>query len=143
TDDDVSPADDWVAATATVLEKWGADGAGGRILPQWEAEPPAWLLANRRLLDLLGIMDFDGSARLPIAAGGHPQVWGGNMVWRRSALLSLCGFDVALGPGGGRRYCGEDSEIVQRMLEAGRRLVDDPSLGVFPRRPRRGLTPPL
>jgi len=140
TDDDVSPADDWVAAAATVLEKWGADGAGGRILPQWEAEPPAWLLANRRLLDLLGIMDFDGSARLPIASGGHPQVWGGNMVWRRSALLALGGFDVALGPVGGRRYCGEDSEIVQRMLEAGRPVVYDPDLVVFHRVPRVRLT---
>src|SRR5262249_9560336 len=101
---------------------------------------PAWLLANRRLLDLLGIMDFDGSARLPIAAGGHPQVWGGNMVWRRSALLALGGFDVALGPVGSRRYCAEDTDIVRRRLQAGRPVVYDPELVVSHRIPRERVT---
>src|SRR5262245_18566535 len=66
TDDDVAPADDWVAMSATVLDKGAAHGAGGRIRPRWEAEPPKWLLENRRLLDELGIMDFDGSAKMPI-----------------------------------------------------------------------------
>ena len=140
TDDDVSPADDWVAAAATVLEKWGADGAGGRILPQWQAEPPAWLLANRRLLDLLAIMDFDGAAKLPTPAGAHPQVWGANMVFRRSALLAIGGFDVTLGPVGGRRYCAEDVDIVKRMLQAGRPVVYDPDLVVFHRIPRDRVT---
>lgn len=140
TDDDVSPADDWVAAAATVLEKWGADGAGGRILPQWEAEPPAWLLANRRLLDLLAIMDFDGAARFPTPAGSHPQVWGSNMVFRRSALLAIGGFDVTLGPVGGRRYCAEDADIVERMLQAGHPVVYDPDLVVFHRIPRDRVT---
>ncbi len=140
TDDDVSPPDDWVAMSATVLDKWDAQGAGGRILPRWEAQPPKWLLENRRLLDALGIMDFDGFARLPIAAGGHPQVWGGNMVYRRSALLALGGFDVALGPVGSRRYCDEDVDIVRRMLEAGRPVVYDPDLVVFHRVPRVRVT---
>ncbi len=140
TDDDVSPADDWVATSATVLDKWDAHGAGGRILPRWDAEPPKWLLENRRLLDALGIMDFDGFARLPIAAGCHPKVWGANMVYRRSALLALGGFDVALGPVGDRRYCDEDVDIVRRMLEAGRPVVYDPDLVVFHRIPRARLT---
>jgi glycosyltransferase involved in cell wall biosynthesis len=140
TDDDVSPADDWVAASAIVLDKWDAHGAGGRILPRWEAEPPKWLRESRRLLDALGIMDFDGSAKLPIAAGGHPQVWGGNMVYRRSALLALGGFDVALGPVGSRRYSEEDVDIVRRMLEAGRPIVYDPDLVVFHRIPRARVT---
>jgi glycosyltransferase involved in cell wall biosynthesis len=140
TDDDVSPADDWVAMSATVLDKWDAHGAGGRILPLWEAEPPKWLLESRRLLDTLGIMDFDGSARLPIAPRGHPKVWGGNMVYRRSALLALGGFDVALGPVGSRRYCAEDTDIVQRMLESGRPVVYDPDLVVFHRIPRERVT---
>jgi glucosyl-dolichyl phosphate glucuronosyltransferase len=140
TDDDVSPADDWVATSATVLDKWDADGAGGRILPLWEAEPPKWLLENRRLLDVLAIMDFDGSARLPLPAGAHPQVWGANMVYRRSALLALGGFDVTLGPVGGRRYCAEDVDIVRRLLEAGCSVVYDPDLVVFHRIPGARVT---
>src|SRR6266481_2999672 len=80
TDDDVSPAVDWVAAAASVLDKWGVDGAGGRIRPRWEAEPPSWLLESPRLLDYLAIMDHDRPAMMPVPAGKYPQVWGANMV---------------------------------------------------------------
>jgi glucosyl-dolichyl phosphate glucuronosyltransferase len=139
TDDDVSPAIDWVATAATVLDKRGADGAGGRILPRWEVEPPSWLPGSQRLLDYLAIMEFDRPAMLPVPAGKYPQVWGANMVFRREALQELGGFDTRLGPVGGRRYCGEDCDIVRRMLEAGRPVAYDPALTVFHRIPRARL----
>ena len=139
TDDDVSPAADWVATAATVLDRRGVDGAGGRILPRWEAEPPSWLAGNRRLLDYLAIMDFDRPAMLPVPVGSYPQVWGANMVFRRSALQALGGFDTGLGPVGGRRYCDEDVDIVRRMLRSGRAVAYDPALTVFHRVPRARL----
>jgi glycosyltransferase involved in cell wall biosynthesis len=139
TDDDVSPAADWVATAATVLDRWGADGAGGRILPRWEAEAPSWVVGSRRLLDSLAIMEFDKPAMLPIPADRHPQVWGANMVCRRSALQALGGFDTRLGPVGGKRYCDEDIDIVGRMLEAGRAVAYDPALTVYHRVPRTRL----
>src|SRR5262249_61928679 len=43
TDDDVSPADDWVAASATVLDKRDAHGAAGPLPPQLETQPPTYL----------------------------------------------------------------------------------------------------
>lgn len=139
TDDDVSPAPDWVATAATVLDAWKVDGAGGRILPRWEVEAPAWVLRNRRLLDSLAIMDFDKPAMLPVPAGTHPQIWGANMVYRRSALVALGGFDPKLGPVGRRRFCAEDTDIVRRMLEAGRAMAYDPALTVYHRVPRARL----
>ena len=139
TDDDVSPAADWVATAATVLDTRGVDGAGGRILPRWEAEPPSWLLGSQELLDCLAIMDFDKPAMLPVPPGRHPQVWGANMVFRRQALLALDGFDTRLGPVGGRRFCEEDCDIVRRMLAAGRSMAYDPALTVFHRVPRARL----
>jgi glycosyltransferase involved in cell wall biosynthesis len=138
TDDDVSPAVDWVATAATVLDKRGADGAGGRILPRWEVVPPSWLLGSR-LLDFLAIMEFDRPAMLPVPVGRYPQVWGANMVFRREALQELGGFDTRLGPVGGRRYCEEDCDIVRRMLKAGRPVAYDPTLTVFHRISRARL----
>lgn len=139
TDDDVSPAVDWVATAATVLDTWGVDGAGGRILPRWEAEPPSWLLRSPRLLGYLAIMDCDRPTMLPVPGGSYPKVWGANMVYRRSALLALGGFDTRLGPVGGRRYCDEDVDIVRRMLQSGRAMAYDPGLTVFHRVPRARL----
>lgn len=139
TDDDVSPAADWVATAATVLDRRGVDGAGGRILPRWEAEPPSWLLGSRQLLGYLAIMEHDEPAMLPVPPGRHPQVWGANMVFRRDALVALGGFDTRLGPVGGRRFCEEDCDIVRRMLAAGRPVAYDPALTVFHRIPRARL----
>ncbi len=139
TDDDVSPAVDWVATAAAVLDKRGVDGAGGRILPSWEVEPPSWLLGSRQLLDYLAIMDFDQPALLPTPPGRQPQVWGANMVFRREALVALGGFDPRLGPVGGRRFCAEDCDIVRRMIAAGRSVAYDPALTVFHRVPRARL----
>ena len=136
TDDDVSPAVDWVATAAVVLDKWGVAGAGGRIRPRWEAEPPSWLLESPRLLDYLAIMEYDRPAMMPIPAGKYPQVWGANMVYRRAALQALGGFDVNLGPVGGRRFCNEDVDIVRRLLQSGRDVAYDPGLTVFHRIPR-------
>ncbi|HWN13920.1 MAG TPA: glycosyltransferase, partial [Candidatus Dormibacteraeota bacterium] len=139
TDDDVSPAVDWVATAAVVLDKWGVAGAGGRIRPRWEAEPPSWLLESPRLLDYLAIMEYERPAMMPIPAGKYPQVWGANMVYRRAALQALGGFDVNLGPVGGRRFCNEDVDIVRRMLQSGRAVAYDPGLTVFHRIPRARL----
>lgn len=136
TDDDVSPAPDWVATAATVLDTRGVDGAGGRILPRWEAAPPAWLRGSWQLLDYLAIMEHDQPAMLPVPSGRHPQVWGANMVFRREALVALGGFDTRLGPVGGRRFCEEDGDMVRRMLAAGRAVAYDPALTVFHRVPR-------
>jgi glucosyl-dolichyl phosphate glucuronosyltransferase len=139
TDDGVSPAADWVATAATVLDRWGADGAGGRILPRWEAEAPSWVRGSNRLLDSLAVMEFDSPVMLPIPKGSYPQIWGANMVYRRSALQALGGFDTRLGPVGGKRYCDEDVDIVQRMLESGRAVAYDPALTVYHRVPRARL----
>src|SRR5258706_15731943 len=43
TDDDVLPDPDWIAALAGAAEDTGADFIAGRILPNWEVAPPAWM----------------------------------------------------------------------------------------------------
>src|SRR3954464_6564488 len=43
TDDDVLPEPGWIEALAGSLVATGADFAAGRILPRWEAAPPAWM----------------------------------------------------------------------------------------------------
>jgi glycosyltransferase involved in cell wall biosynthesis len=136
TDDDVSPAPDWVATAVEVLDRRDVDGAGGRILPWWEAPPPDWLLENRRLRDYLALMEHDAPAMLAVSGGRYPQIWGANMVFRRAALQALGGFDTMLGPVGQRRYVEEDCDLVRRMLQSGRRIAYDPALTVFHRIPQ-------
>lgn len=141
TDDDVLPAPDWVATAARVLEAWDADGAGGRILPRWEAAPPDWVTGDVRLLHWLGVMEHARPAVLSLPLAFEPQVWGANMVFRRSVLEAAGGFDTRRGPVGARRFCDEDIEMVARLLGAGRRIVYDPALLVHHRVPAARLAP--
>src|SRR5262249_27766746 len=57
TDDDVSPASDWVASVAAVVRETGADIVGGRILPRWEHPPPPWLVDRPFLHGAYAIME--------------------------------------------------------------------------------------
>ena len=130
TDDDVLPASDWVAGVPAAIDRWAADGVGGRILPLWETPPPAWLAQNRRLLDHLALMDFAGSGLLALPLPAGPQVWGANMAFRRDLFDRVGTFDPCRGMRGRKLYRGEDTDLVNRALAAGLRIAYDPRLTV-------------
>ena len=129
TDDDVRPAPGWVAAVDAVTRETGADVLGGRILPEWEAPPPAWLSRRPRLWSYLTVLDHDAPA---VLAGAHgvPTVWGANMAARREVLADLRGFDPRRGVIGTTLHGGEDLDMVTRALAAGYRAVYDPRVVV-------------
>ena len=58
-DDDIRPEDSWLATALDTLEREGADLVGGRILPEWEVPPPAWLATNDELYDYLGYHGYE------------------------------------------------------------------------------------
>jgi glycosyltransferase involved in cell wall biosynthesis len=129
TDDDVRPDPTWVATVQAVTEETGADVLGGRILPEWEAPPPAWLARRPRLWAYLTVLDHDAPA---VLAGVHgiPTVWGANMTVRRDVLAALGGFDPRRGVIGTTLHGGEDLDVVARALAAGYRAVYDPRVVV-------------
>jgi glycosyltransferase involved in cell wall biosynthesis len=132
-DDDVLPAPDWIARVAGAIERWEADGVGGRILPRWESPPPPWLTRNPRLLRLLALMDFEGGCLLSLPLQRQPQVWGANMAFRREVFDRVGRFDPRQGRVGGRLFKGEESDLIRRALELGLRIAYDPTLAVFHR----------
>ncbi|HEX6348737.1 MAG TPA: glycosyltransferase [Candidatus Dormibacteraeota bacterium] len=113
TDDDciVSPA--WLRAILREFESPGVAAVYGRLLP------------------------YEGTDRTGIEVGFKPSEarceyaertpgWyighGGNMAFRRSALLDVGGFDPLLSAGAALAS-GEDSDIAHRLLASGRRVV--------------------
>jgi glycosyltransferase involved in cell wall biosynthesis len=132
-DDDVLPAPDWIAQVAAAIERWNAQGVGGRILPRWEAAPPRWLVENRRLLRRLAIMDFEGSRLLALPLEPQPQVWGANMAFRRELFDRVGEFDPRLGVVGRKLFRGEESDLIHRAMELELRIAYDAALTVFHR----------
>jgi glycosyltransferase involved in cell wall biosynthesis len=133
TDDDVLPAPDWIAQVAAAIDRWHADGVGGRILPRWEAAPPRWLTGNRNLLARVAIMDFEGSRLLALPLEAEPQIWGANMAFRREFFERVGEFDPRLGVVGKKLFRGEEPDLIHRALELGLTIAYDPALTVFHR----------
>jgi glycosyltransferase involved in cell wall biosynthesis len=132
-DDDVLPEPDWVAQVVAAIERWQAQGVGGRILPLWQSPPPPWLDRNPRLLRLLAIMDFEASCLLSLPLQRQPQVWGANMAFRRELFEKVGNFDPRQGRTGARLFKGEESDLVHRALELGLRIAYDARLTVLHR----------
>lgn len=138
TDDDVLPAAGWLAAYADALAATGADYAVGRILPLWEAPPPAWMSAA--LHGVLAVPD-GGTARVMIGRGEHEGIMplGANMAVRRHVVDRIGGWDTNLGKLQGTLRTGEDHEFALRMMSAGFVGVYEPSAVVQHRVPGERL----
>ena len=138
-DDDIRPETSWLAAALNALECEGADLVGGRILPEWEAPPPAWLSANDELYSYLGLMAMSERRRLSYPFADRPRIWGGSMIVRRSTLERVGVFDVTRGRIGTRLLHGEESDLIRRVLQAGLVVVYDPAILVYHWVPRERM----
>ena len=140
TDDDVLPAPGWLAAFVRAMRATGADFATGRILPRWEADPPAWI--SPQLYGPLSVAD-GGPERLPLSKGVNSQVMpmGGNLALKRGVVESIGGWNPDLGSLQGTLRTGEDHEFALRMLEAGFAGVYEPEAAVSHRVPAERLRP--
>lgn len=92
---------------------------GGRMLAKWPKSPPAWL--REPSLDLLagvlGHYDLANSSRALTA--DDPLPYGANFAVRKDVLDVVGTFDEALGVIGERRGRGEDTDLLQRAVQAG------------------------
>ena len=117
-DDDIVPSPTWLASLRTCFVEEAADGVAGRIIPDWVDGRPEWLTDDvMRALGTLGCLDF-GPARTVMTDDGW---WvGGNMAFRRELAARLGGYDV-------RRLRGQDVELFHRFIQAGVKIVYEPS----------------
>ncbi len=139
TDDDVCPEPGWMRAFATAFEETGADYAAGRILPQWESDPPPWL--SEPLYGVLAIPD-NGARRLTLGPGGDGRdvvPVGANMAVRTHVVRRIGGLRQDLGKLSGTLRTGEDHEFFLRMVAAGYRGVYEPEARVQHFVPRERL----
>jgi glycosyltransferase involved in cell wall biosynthesis len=133
TDDDVTPAQSWIAALDARMAAGDVDGVGGSVLPRWEAAPPAWLLHRPDLLALLALTGNEQAIRLsyPLVVGR--RIVGANMAFRRAVFEEFGGFDPRLGHRGKMLFGMEEVAFVNGLLKAGRAIEYDPEIRVFHR----------
>ena len=133
TDDDIIPESSWVRSMFTTITTAGYDGAGGRVLPRWEAEVPRWLADRRDVQSWLALVDEDQAGMLEYPLVATNRIVGASMGFRRELFEEFGGFPTNLGHRGRRMYGGEEVVFINRVLFKGRRIRYDPSIVVYHR----------
>ena len=115
TDDDAIAHPDWLKELARAYTELSADCAGGKILIEWDREPPAWVIPYE---GVLGRLDHGPEMRL-LEPGQY--INGGNFSIKRERLFEIGGFnpdqigDYLVGDG--------ETGLVRKIHQAGWRMA--------------------
>jgi glycosyltransferase involved in cell wall biosynthesis len=143
-DDDIEATPGWLQAIADGFVDSDVKLMGGRNLPKYEAEPPAWLSSfwkttryGGTACHWLSLLDL-GDKPLEI----HPKyVWGLNFAIRRAALMELGGFHPDIVPVSLQRLQGDgETGLTRKAHERGYRALYCPAATIYHCVPASRLT---
>ena len=138
TDDDVRVAPTWVRAIASAFaEHPDVEMVGGRIEPEWGAEPPAWL--SRAGYAPLALVDY-GAEPFRITPARPVCLIGANIAVRRRAFNRAHGFSTHLQRVGDGIGSTEDHDFQTRLLESGASALYAPQISARAVVPRERLS---
>jgi glucosyl-dolichyl phosphate glucuronosyltransferase len=122
TDDDAVPQPDWLQRLDAAFARFDCEWAFGRVVPMWETTAPEWF--GPRLNGLFALLDLGPDAF--VVTSKDQAFFGVNCAASREALARLGPYRTDLGPtnafGGG----GEDTDMFERALADGQRIVYTP-----------------
>lgn len=124
-DDDAIATSDWVASILSFIKIHPSVFAfGGPYTSSNALTLPRWIPRE------LTVMEVDTKLARPIK---FPHEWltGTNMIFRRSVLSELGGFDESLGVTPTRRSYGEETDLLIRIHNAGYPIWYDPNIKVL------------
>jgi GT2 family glycosyltransferase len=136
-DDDQVMGDEWLPAIHEAIAG-GFDYVTGRVLGEWEVEPPAWY--DDRLRGAVSVFDGGNERILHENNETRQGFSGGNAALRRAAIEKVGGYRAELGKLDRSFAMNEDGELLLRLQEAGFRGVYEPRMVVYHRVPRERLT---
>lgn len=118
TDDDVLPAEDWIARVVGAFRDHDVTFAFGKVLPRWSVTPPPELLTERaqHIWGPLALLDYgDAVAHYYPDSRGLGLPIGANLSLSRAALVTIGGWRTDLGKVNNSLISGEDHEIFMRL----------------------------
>ena len=117
-DDDVEADENWVGTIKSGFQRYPElSFVGGRILPLWESEPPAWLTASHWAP--LALLDY-GPKEMKIAGQSPPGLLTANIGVRREVFDEVGPFSPTLQRVKGSIGSMEDHEFLLRMCRGGK-----------------------
>lgn len=142
TDDDVMPEENWVVETLRGFDELKVDALGGKILPVWEVPAPEWMEKGHQREQIWGMYALLDKGNDPVVAdtaeGG--LFYGANMSFKKEVLDQLGNFRTDLGVIGNKRRLDDDTEMLQRLYAAGKRIGYWPASVVHHKVPKERMT---
>src|SRR5438132_3797555 len=128
-DDDVLVADNWLSEIKRTLDAHSdIDYVGGKVLPRWAGEPPAWLVAENWAP--IAAQDY-GDAPFVLDASTNVGLISANLAIRRRALDEVGWFRPELQRVRDGIGSMEDHELIERLARAGKRGLYAPQIVVW------------
>jgi glucosyl-dolichyl phosphate glucuronosyltransferase len=130
-DDDMRAEPDWLVRTGEAFDRFQCDYVGGKVLPIWEGERPAWLSDRPgRQWGVIGVADYN-PVPVPFGTRGLPPPMGGNMACRRDAFDNAGWWDNKFGRIGNSLRGQEQREWYLRAHAAGLRGYYIPAMTTY------------
>lgn len=125
TDDDVHIDPHWLTAIEEGFRLYDADGIGGKVLPVFPGNTPAWVRDNPRQAAGVVVIYDQGQEAKP-ADSTIERFIGSNWAFK-SKIFKECGmFNPDLGPG--MPVMGEDEDFDARLRHMGKKLYYCPQM---------------
>lgn len=137
-DDDVRVAKDWIANIKRAFDQHPEiDCIGGKVLPDWQTKPPAWLTLNHWMP--LALLDY-GNEPFYISANKRLCLVSANLALRRQLLTETGLFAPDLQRVRDNIGSMEDMELLERIWQTGRECLYVPNLIVTTEVPVERMT---
>ena len=138
-DDDAIACPHWLEKMLEAFEtvKPAPASVGGRVIPIWESERPAWL--KEQMLKAYAIVDWGNDARFFKPSSPEHHV-GCNVAYSREMLQECGGFNVNLGRKG-KNLLSNDENLIRKHIDShGLGIYYDPEILVEHLVPKERLT---
>ncbi|MCM8812081.1 MAG: glycosyltransferase [Candidatus Omnitrophica bacterium] len=133
TDDDVVAEPKWLLGISEAFADPRVECVGGKILPLWSVPLPDCFrdpAILKRVLMALSMLDYGPELVVATKKNGCLP-YGANIAFRKSTLARVGLFRTELGVKGKKRYFGEETELVLRIIELGGTVVYTPRAVVY------------
>lgn len=125
-DDDVTVERDWLSTLKNLLDsREDLSFVGGRVLPQWDGPPPAWLTPDH--WSPLALLDY-GPDELIIGGNSPRGLLTANIAFRRSVFDEVGTFSPHLQRVKNMIGSMEDTEFLLRVCRSGRQGLYSPRM---------------
>jgi glycosyltransferase involved in cell wall biosynthesis len=117
-DDDAVADRCWAAELIAAMERRRLDAVCGMVIPRWSAPPPSWLGPSLQI-KLAVHNEPELIAAPPAQLDSIHNYFSVNVGFRRATFARFGRFREELGVVGGNPMSGEDTELFERIMQAG------------------------